>query len=316
LLLTKDILEKLRYHSEESKKVFDDIKNNLTDLITAQDVTAEVKEIADKALKTIDDIEQYPAILENLEKLRYTLQDSNKIDELFAKAIKKAIELVNNNNVHYEHSKKSLIEFAAEFGNVKTINYLLEKQLETLKEKPAQLESAIYFAAVDNHQKALELLLSNDKIINAIIKSSGKDNLKDALEARFEDKKDQLDHVVKTRDNLVRNRNIKTVAIAGVVGAAVAGGTFVGALVAKKGLNLFKDTILVTNCLLPAFNKVNDQLMKISSKLDLNKLAKAITNPKVATLMVGVLAILGAISSALGVGAMAYRKQGGTILGR
>jgi hypothetical protein len=68
--------------------------------------------------------------------------------------------------------------------------------------------------------------------------------------------------------------------------------------------------------LLPAFNKVNDQLMKISSKLDLNKLAKAITNPKVATLMVGVLAILGAISSALGVGAIAHKKQGGTILGR
>jgi hypothetical protein len=56
--------------------------------------------------------------------------------------------------------------------------------------------------------------------------------------------------------------------------------------------------------------------MKISSKLDLNKLAKAMANPKVTGLMIGVLAILGAISSALGVGAIAHKAQGGTILGR
>jgi hypothetical protein len=88
---------------------------------------------------------------------------------------------------------------------------------------------------------------------------------------------------------------------------------FVG-LVKTSRSNKIKNCSLVTNYLVPAFNKINNKFTKIFPKHDLNKLAQALTNPKIERLIVKMIAILGVIVS-IGAGLVTYRKQGGTILG-
>jgi ankyrin repeat protein len=325
LLVTKDILEQLRYNSKESKEVFGTIKNGLTDFKNDEDagVSQEVKGIITQALATIEEINRYPEVLEDLEALSNQEQlDQGEINKKFAEAI----NLANKNNVNYQQDNYTLLELAAKLGNIDTVNYLLEKHLETLKEEPDQLGSSIYEAADNGHDKTLKLLVTKD-ILKQLQKQSPKtlqefeESLNDLK--KHEDITPAVQKVVseglKNINELRNRKTVKTALVAGGVvaggAAAVVGATFVSALLAKKGLNLVKDTRLVTNHLLPAFNKVNDQLMRISSKLDLNKLAKAFTDPKIAALMVGMSAILGVISSIVaGVGA--HKKQGGTILGR
>jgi F0F1-type ATP synthase membrane subunit c/vacuolar-type H+-ATPase subunit K len=118
----------------------------------------------------------------------------------------------------------------------------------------------------------------------------------------------------KTEDGIPKStNNLKTVAIAGGLGAAVGLGTIAGAFTAKllaSRSTIVKNYIsLVINCFLPFFNETNNLLRQISPNLDLNKFSKAITDPKVAALIVGVIAGLGAISSALAAGAIAHKVQ-------
>jgi uncharacterized FlaG/YvyC family protein len=220
------------------------------------------------------------------------------------------------------------IEAAVKKGHDQTLGLLLNKPAvlkKVINEHQIYLILAIKFTAEANHQKSLELLLSNDKIINAIIKYSEEKNLASALSKSnffgfIKVEPETANKIVSTRKDIVTKRNITTGIVAGIAGSTVGLGTIAGAFTAKllaSRSTMVKNCIsLVVNCFLPIFNTINKLLMKISSKLDLNKLAKAMTNPKTAGLMIGVLAIFGAISSALGVGAIAHKKQGGTILGR
>jgi ankyrin repeat protein len=243
--------------------------------------------------------------------------------------------LLNNPNVLktvIENSPDKLgeaIDAAAYNGHDEALELLLEApgvRDAVIEKCPKQLGSAIYYAAFWNHDKSLELLVTKN-ILEKLQKQSPKTlqeiekNLNEREKAQHITPAVQkvVTEGLKNIKELKNRKTVKTALVAGGVvaggAASVVGGTFVGALLAKKGLNLVKDTRLVTNHLLPAFNKVNDQLMKISSKLDLNKLAKAFTDPKIAALMIGMAAILGVISSIVaGVGA--HKKQGGTILGR
>jgi DNA-binding Lrp family transcriptional regulator len=357
LLVSKDILEQLRYNSKESKEVFDKIKDHLTALNNDQyeDVSQEVKDIIEQYLKTIEEINRYPEVLEALKKLsNQSTPDQDEINKKFAEAI----NLANKNNVNYQQDNYTLLELAAYFDKDEIIKNLLTNHLETLKEEPEQLGYAIIAAAYNGHHKALGLLLNNQAVLKTVIDRrpgtlgqaiawAAEEGhhlavkpliTKDILEklqkqcrVTFQDLEESL-NIFKDNNDLTKEvktvvteglknikelRNRKTakaaVAAGGVVAggaASVVGGTFVSALLAKKGLNLVKDTRLVTNHLLPAFNKVNDQLIKISSKLDLNKLAKAFTDPKIAALMIGMSAILGVISSIVaGVGAHKAQKM-------
>jgi hypothetical protein len=251
-------------------------------------------------------------------------QEQQQINDLLAQTS----ELIKNDkdNQYSQIEVAILILPAAAFGKRDTIEYLLENHHEALLGKPENLSYAIYWAARNGHDKTLELLVTKD-ILGKLQKQSPK--ILQEIEKRLNEREKSkyitpavqkvVTEGLKNIKELKNRKTVKTALVAGGVvaggAASVVGGTFVGALLAKKGLNLVKDTRLVTNHLLPAFNKVNDQLIKISSKLDLNKLAKAFTDPKIAALMIGMAAILGVISSIVaGVGA--HKKQGGTILGR
>jgi TusA-related sulfurtransferase len=371
LLLSKDVLEKIRYYSPDSKTAFDDIvevlkyyKDNkyfnvMSSSFYGKGVSSNVEEsvvkvIATETLATIDEIEQYPEVLKEIETLSTQEQpDKTAIDKKFEEARK----LVTNNNINYEHSEKNLMELSIDFNNTDTIKHLLENHFDKLKEKPIDLGYSIEYSASKGHiealttllttrgvldtvinkcpgklvnaieaaaqaekTKVLELLLSNDKIINAIIKDSGKDNLKDALDQGFEGNKDKVADIIATRNQIVLKRNITTGIGAGIAGSAVGLGTIAGAFTAKllasKSTTVKNCISLVVNCFLPIFNATNNLLMKISPKLDLNNLAKALSNPIVTGLIVGVIAIVGAITSSIVAGVGAHKKQGGTILGR
>jgi hypothetical protein len=206
------------------------------------------------------------------------------------------------------------IKFAAENGHHQALGLLLNtsdflNQLLLTWNLNLNLDTAVEQTAKKSHYQALNVLLTKN-ILQKLSYYSPKEfySIKKQLNEWKKGDNEQLKNIADTTLKTIKEiknekyrKTVKTAVVAGGVvaggAAAVVGGTFVGALLAKKGIKLIKDTRLVTSCLLPLFNATNKLLMKISPKLDLNNLAKALTNPKIAGLVVGVIAILGVISS-------------------
>jgi hypothetical protein len=99
----------------------------------------------------------------NLTRLTAKEQQSKQMQKQINALFEQAIILIK------QDSDLSLITFAAFFGNVRTINYLLTNYLDILKKQQNNLSSAILWVVEKNHYEALQLLLSNQDVLNIII---------------------------------------------------------------------------------------------------------------------------------------------------
>jgi hypothetical protein len=337
LLLTEEVLQKLR--AKPDNREFYSIENNLKELQKCD--KKEIKDIAIKGLETINQI-KYQAALQDLSKLNpETSVDLNKANVLLLEARESVT--TKNVNKTFKNSYSLLVCAAhfGNVDTIKCL--LSDSELfDTLKKMPMQLADAIKIADIYYQNRAFKLLIKQSGILGTIIDAAKKGEvnpLKLCVESKitlkkimyispkgFKDIESALNNLSKSKSKSPevrtfttealktireikneRNRNAaKAAIVTGVLTGVtinIVGGTFVGALLAMKVQNLFKDTRLVFNYLLPLLNKINNLLMKISPKLDLNNLAKT------PGLMIGIIAAFIAIGSALVEGAKAYNQQ-------
>jgi hypothetical protein len=233
------------------------------------------------------------------------------------------VELLN-----YPWRLKAAIIFAAKNGHHEALQTLINNQdviNKLLKDYHINLnlDMAVEVAATMGHHQALNILLTKNILQNLSYYSPTEFNSIEKQLNKWQKGgnkkfKNTADTALKTIREIKNERNYNTAKAAIVTGVlaglatTIVGGTFVGVLLTKKVQNLFKDNRLVFNYLLPLFNKINNQLMEISPKLDLNNLAKTLANPKIAGLMIGIIVAFVAIGSALVAFVKAQKAQCGS----
>jgi hypothetical protein len=249
-----------------------------------------------------------------LEELKKLLKDKNILNKVIVKcptqlgwAVYEAVK-----NKHHASLDELL-------NNEAVINAITTKHTDILG-------SSVYYVVENKDDEELKLITTNQTILEAINQKSPE--IFKEIQQKIKEVKNKPTSTTSAGDasksknttpSLEENapkstrkwgatfKAARPFLIAAGVAASVITGGFAAMLLASR-IHKVKNCSLVANFLVPAFNKMNNQLIKISPKLDLNELTKVLSNPKLAALMIGITALLG-IMTAMVAGVSAHSKQ-------